>query len=75
MGARGELFAGAPSLMVVKMLSHKFAMNMGSMSIMLLDVQTAILYGKMRTIFYVELPEQDPVSRNQNKMGRIVNAM
>lgn len=65
-----ELFAGTPSLMVVRMLLRKVAMNRRK-----LEVKCAFLYGKMRRKVYIELPDQDPEAKGRNKMGRLVKAM
>lgn len=69
-----ELFAGAPSLTVVKMLLHKVAMRKGELGVMALGVTRAFLYGMMKRRVYIELPDLDPESKNKGEMGRLVNA-
>lgn len=69
-----ELFAGTPSLMVVRMVLHKVAMKPEEVGVRVFDVKCAFLYGKMRRRVYIELPDQDPESKEKDKMGRLVNA-
>lgn len=45
-----ELFAGTPSLVVVKMMLHKQASSQDRDELMILGVTCALLYGYMRRI-------------------------
>lgn len=70
-----ELFAGTPSLMVVKMLLLKVSMKPKELGVIVLDVRCVFFYSKMRRRVYIELPEQDPESKKKDKMGRLAKAM
>lgn len=54
----GELFVGAPSLVVVKLLLSVAADR--DLATMLLHVKCASSYGAMRRNVYIELHRQDP---------------
>lgn len=53
-----ELFAGTPSLTIVKLLLSVVVEK--DLALMLLDVKLAFLYGDMRRKVYIELPMQNP---------------
>ena len=56
-----EMFAGTPSLMMVKAASTHAAEAGPNRGIMILDVKCAFLYGEMRRNVYIELPHRSQV--------------
>ena len=42
---------------------------------MILDVKKAFLYGKIARSVYIELPDEDPVSKTGNYVGKLRKAM
>ena len=71
-----ELFAGTPSLTAVKMILSLMVSGVSmKRTVMILDVKCAFLYGRMRRTVYIELPHQDPKSKNGNLVGRLLKAM
>lgn len=65
----GELFAGAPGLIVVKLLIS--IVSEKDLAIMLLDVTCAFLFGAMRRSVYLELPRQGPKFGEGRCMGKL----
>lgn len=69
-----ELFAGIPSLPVVKF--WLFVAAEKGLSVMLLDVKCACcLDGSMRRNVYAELPHQEPRHGDRQAVGKITNTM
>ena len=69
-----ELFADTPPLMAVKLALAMTACRPKRM-LMVLDVKCAFLYGSMRRKVYIELPQQDDMSRDSTKVGLLLKAM
>ena len=70
-----ELYAGTPSLATMKLfLAWYTCMVPEDNSIMIVDVESAFLYGAARRTIYIELPEQDPYS-GKNLVGRLGKSM
>lgn len=61
------LLARTPSLVVVKVLKHKVAIEGDRMGLVVLGVKCAFLSGRLRRRVYIELPEQDPSPRTSRK--------
>ena len=60
---RGELFAGTPGLPALRYLISKLATvspGREKMSLAILDIKSAFLYGKARRKIAIELPPEDP---------------
>ena len=58
-----ELYAGTPSLVMLKLLLSWYASNWTRDSVLkVIDVKSAFLYGKARRRIYIELPTRDPQS-------------
>ena len=76
---RDDLFAATPPLTATRMLLSALA-SRGRQGprdhrIMLLDVKKAFLYGKIQRRVYIELPQEDPMSKTGKYVGRLVKAM
>lgn len=69
-----DIFAGTPSLIAVEMLLNKVLRSSGKLGMLILDIKCAFVYGFMRRRVYFELPDQDPKSKEQQMMGRLVKA-
>ena len=75
---RGELFAGAQSLMAMRAVISRAMTRCEDgtkRSIMLADVKTAFLHGDARISLYVELPPEDPLSASGRNVGKLERAM
>ena len=71
-----ELFAGTPSMTAVKLVLAKMANSRhNDQELMVLDVKSAFLYGKMRRSVYIELPKQDKYSMYPDMVGHLEKAM
>ena len=71
-----ELFAGTPSMTAVKFILAKMANNRRKgKEMMILDVKSAFLYGKMKRNVYIELPTQDRYSMYPDMVGHLEKAM
>ena len=77
-GRRDDLFAPTPPLIAARMLVSKCASDgergRGS-RLMLLDVKKAFLYGHIRRNVYIELPDEDPMSKSGELVGKLDKAM
>ena len=69
-----ELFAGTPSLTVVKLLLALYTMDPDK-QLMILDVKCAFLYGDMDRDIFIELPSRDPMSSSRGMVGKLMKAM
>ena len=71
-----ELFAGTPSMTAVKLVLAKMANSRHQdRELMVLDVKSAFLYGKMKRSVYIELPKQDKYSMYPDMVGHLEKAM
>lgn len=69
----GELFAGTPSLTIVKLFWSVAAEK--DLAIILLDVKCAFLQAAMRRNVYIKLPRQDPTYGDGHLMGKLKKAL
>ena len=71
-----ELFAGTPSMTAVKLILAKVSIGRNrGVELMLLDVKSAFLYGKVKRSVYIELPPQDEYSMYPDMVGHLAKAM
>lgn len=70
-----ERFAGTPSVLSAKILLHKAPKCAGPLSMMILGVKCALIYGVVRRTGRIELPDQDPKAKDQQLMGRLAKAL
>ena len=50
-------------------------MGAGNQRVLLLDIKKAFLYGRISRSVYIELPEEDPMSRSGLYVGKLDKAM
>jgi len=76
---RDDLFAATPPLTATRLILSAVASRgrkgPGDHRVMLLDVKKAFLYGKLSRSVYIELPEEDPMSKSGEFVGRLKKAM
>jgi hypothetical protein len=70
-----EMFAGTPSLMMVKVALVHAVQGGRQRGLMILDVKCAFLYGLMKRTVYIELPSQDPRYGDGEVVGVLRKAM
>ena len=71
-----ELFAGTPSMTAVKLILAKVSTGRNrGVELMVLDVKSAFLYGKVKRSVYIELPPQDEYSMYPDMVGHLAKAM
>ena len=74
-GKDDELYAGTPSLAVLKWLLSDLATDKSpDARLMIMDIKSAFLYGEAERNVYIELPHRDPQSGKQ-LVGKLLKAM
>ena len=77
-GKRGELFAGKPGLMAMRITIYRVMTKCDDgarRSIRVADVKTAFLYGDARRSLYVELPPGDALAASGRYVCKLERAM
>ena len=77
-GDREDLFASTPPLASTRLIISDAASSprssKGYKKLMVLDIKRAFLYGNIEEELYIELPSEDPRSR-EGYVGKLVKAM
>ena len=73
---REDLFAGTPPLFAARlMVSLAATHHSDGWSLMSLDISCAFLYAQAERELYIELPEEDPLYKTGNHVGRLDKAL
>lgn len=70
-----ELFAGTPSLLVVKMMLRKMSEESEKLGLRMMGAKCAFLYDHMHPKMYIEFPEQDPKAKSRQLMAKLAKAV